>query len=222
MGVHQRRKAVDSNGAANGDPNGDAQITDSAASSSSSFSWLRRELEYQRTMLPGIDNLWLLMTGGRNDFSPVWCVRLCSSNAELSNLALSMGTYTFADEIDYEGVLRTWDEMSTRYPAYHSVLHGLNRRFHTARLVASDTFDIRDHVTLVHLPPGKNGKRALEDATAALAAQPWDLSRPLWDAQVLHGYDDGTGAKSALAIRAHHSQYPFFLSSYAYAHTRYL
>jgi hypothetical protein len=36
--------------------------------------WLEEELDYQRNMLPGIDNMWLLLTGGENDFNPVWYV----------------------------------------------------------------------------------------------------------------------------------------------------
>lgn len=38
--------------------------------------WLEEELDYQRNMLPGIDNMWLLLTGGDNDFNPVWYVAL--------------------------------------------------------------------------------------------------------------------------------------------------
>lgn len=42
--------------------------------------WLEEELDYQRNMLPGIDNMWLLLTGGENDFNPVWCVRVIAIN----------------------------------------------------------------------------------------------------------------------------------------------
>lgn len=34
--------------------------------------WLEDELDYQRNMLPGIDNMWLLLDQD-SDFNPVWC-----------------------------------------------------------------------------------------------------------------------------------------------------
>jgi hypothetical protein len=33
--------------------------------------WLEDELDYQRNMLPGIDNMWLLLEKD-SDFNPVW------------------------------------------------------------------------------------------------------------------------------------------------------
>lgn len=96
--------------------------------------------------------------------------------------------------------------MTARYPAYRQKLTGMNRRFHTTRLQQDTSFNIRNHISVVHLPDGFNGKRALEDAMAAFIAREWDLNRPLWEAQVVYNYDDGTGAKSALIARAHHSE----------------
>jgi hypothetical protein len=125
----------------------------------------------------------------------------------------STSIFTFADEIDFDALVQTWDEMGERYPAYRSVLVGRNRHLHTARLIPSEDFDIRQHVTSTRLASGATGKQALEEAMAALAARPWDLDRPLWDAQVIYGYEDETGAKSALITRAHHSENPFHLSS---------
>jgi hypothetical protein len=98
--------------------------------------------------------------------------------------------------------------MTTRYPAYRRRVTGLHRRFHTVRLQPDANFDIRNHVSSVRLPARANGKQALEDAMAAFVAKEWDLSRPLWEAQVIYGYEDGTGAKSALIARAHHSESP--------------
>jgi hypothetical protein len=118
-----------------------------------------------------------------------------------------MSTFTFADEIDFDALLRTWDAMAERYPSYRSVLVGRNQLFKTARLVQDNDFDMRQHVTSARLSPGQNGKAALEEAIAALMARPWDLDRPLWDSQIIYGYEDGTGAKSALITRAHHSEH---------------
>jgi hypothetical protein len=95
--------------------------------------------------------------------------------------------------------------MTKRYPAYRQRVTGLHRRFHTVRMRTDPTFDIHNHISEEQLPAGVNGKAALEDAMALFIAKEWDLSRPLWEAKVLYGYEDGTGAKAALIARAHHS-----------------
>lgn len=96
--------------------------------------------------------------------------------------------------------------MTARYPNYRRRVTGLHRRFHTVRLEQDPKFDIRNHVSSIRLPADNCGKNALEDAMAAFVAREWDLSRPLWEAQVIYGYNDGTGAQSALIARAHHSK----------------
>jgi hypothetical protein len=169
--------------------------------------WLEEELDYQRNMLPGIDNMWLLLTGGENDFNPVWYVftyvtRCC----ETKGIVYSASIYTFAEEVSFEGLLNEWNMMTTRYPAYRQRLTGLNRRFHTVRMEEDTNFDIQNHVHGVSLPDGANGKAALEDAMADFIAQDWDLGRPLWEAKVIYNYRNETGAKSAMIARAHHSE----------------
>jgi hypothetical protein len=119
----------------------------------------------------------------------------------------SASIFTFAEEVSFDGLLKQWDAMTVRYPAYRRRITGLHRRFHTVRLQPDANFDIRNHISSTRLPAGVNGKQALEDAMAAFVAKEWDLGRPLWEAQAIYGYEDGTGAKSALIARAHHSQF---------------
>jgi hypothetical protein len=142
------------------------------------------EEELDSPQLPGIDNMWLLLTGGENDFNPVWCVLCVCHSDTLTDGLGSASIFTFAEEVNFDGLLREWDAMSTRYPAYRQRITGLHRRFHTVRLQPDPAFDIRNHVTSVRLPADANGKQALEDAMAAFIAREWDLGQPLWEAQV--------------------------------------
>jgi hypothetical protein len=119
----------------------------------------------------------------------------------------SAGVFTFADEISYDGLVRTWDEMTSRYTAYRQRLTGLDGYFHSARLVDNPDFNVRDHVFIERLPHGRNGKRELEELMAAFMSKPWDLKKPLWEAKVVYNYRDDTGARSALLTRAHHSAF---------------
>jgi hypothetical protein len=105
-----------------------------------------------------------------------------------------------------EALMRTWDEMTQRYPRYRQKLVGVGRKLHSARLVDNPFFNVRDHVIVERLPDNANGKHALEDAMATFMAKTWDLEKPLWEAKVLYNYRDGTGAKCALIVRAHHSE----------------
>jgi hypothetical protein len=87
MTLQQRKNTLAGDGnAPNGDGvNGDAlpvgkkslksRASPSSDDASKRSSWLARELEYRRNMLPGMDNVWLLLMGGRNNvFAPTWCV----------------------------------------------------------------------------------------------------------------------------------------------------
>jgi hypothetical protein len=87
MTLQQRKNALAGHGnAPNGDGvNGDtlpagkeslkSRASPSSDDASKRSSWLARELEYRRNMLPGMDNVWLLLMGGsKNVFTPTWCV----------------------------------------------------------------------------------------------------------------------------------------------------
>ncbi|KDQ60054.1 hypothetical protein JAAARDRAFT_56054 [Jaapia argillacea MUCL 33604] len=150
-------------------------------------SWLEAEWDYQKHMLPGVDNMWFLLERG-TDFNPV-----CA------------GIYTFKEEIDLKVITRSWKAMTDRYPIYRQKVTGLGRRFHTARLRDDPDFDVRKAVRVIHMKDGKNGKADLEDEMARFVAQEWDLSRPLWEVEMLYNYRDDTGAKCALITRAHHA-----------------
>ncbi|EPQ53700.1 hypothetical protein GLOTRDRAFT_139840 [Gloeophyllum trabeum ATCC 11539] len=149
--------------------------------------WLEQEWDYQRHSLPGIDNMWFLLQR-ETDFNPV-----CA------------GIFTFKDAFTFESLVSVWSAMTERYPAYRQRVTGLNRRFHTARLKEDLNFDVRNNITVVEMPDGKNGKDELEDEMARFIARDWDLSKPLWEVIVFYNYRDETGAKCAVITRAHHA-----------------
>ncbi|EIN09069.1 hypothetical protein PUNSTDRAFT_120513 [Punctularia strigosozonata HHB-11173 SS5] len=149
--------------------------------------WLEAELDYQKNMLPGIDNMWLLLDEG-SDFNPV-----CASIS------------TFEEDVDVDKLIEHWEDMARRFPSYRRRPSGLHRRFHTAVLRDYEGYDIRDHFSVETMPDGANGKRELEDHMAEFIARGWDLSKALWEVKVLRNYHDGTGAKSAMMSRAHHT-----------------
>ncbi|TFK49306.1 hypothetical protein OE88DRAFT_1683145 [Heliocybe sulcata] len=149
--------------------------------------WLEEEWDYQRHSLPGIDNMWFLLSRG-TDFNPV-----CA------------GIFTFKREFELDSLIKIWSAMTERYPVYRQRVTGLNRRFHTARLKEDPNFDVRNSIRVVHMPDGANGKDELEDEMARFIAQDWDLSKPLWEVMVFYNYRDATGAKAAILTRAHHA-----------------
>lgn len=152
------------------------------------LNWVRDEVDRFHHSLSGIDNMWPPLTGGHNDFNPV-----CS------------GIFIFKDEIADDALVRSWSEMITRFPRYRQKLVDTGLTWHPAQLVDDENFDIKNHIFVDRLPDGKNGKRELEEEMATFIAKTWDLSRPLWEAKVLHNLDDGAGGKSAVLSRVHHT-----------------
>ncbi|MFF1613949.1 wax ester/triacylglycerol synthase domain-containing protein [Amycolatopsis sp. NPDC058278] len=70
--------------------------------------------------------------------------------------------------------------------------------------VADRTFDVRNHVRRVKLPaPGTT--RQLFDLAQAVASAPLAPDRPLWEATLVEGLDDGHGGKAAYLLKLHHS-----------------
>ncbi|MEV0675201.1 wax ester/triacylglycerol synthase domain-containing protein [Actinosynnema sp. NPDC050436] len=70
--------------------------------------------------------------------------------------------------------------------------------------VPDQTFDVRNHVHRVRLPtPGTT--RHLLDLVRAVASRPLAPERPLWEATLVEGLDDGHGGKAAYLLKLHHS-----------------
>jgi len=150
--------------------------------------WFKDEYEYRRNCIPGIDHMYLMMSGGSQGYNPL-CISLC----------------TYTEEIAFEGLMVAWENMISRYPRYRQKLTNMGRRLHTARLVEVENFNVRDYFTFERLPDGANGKRALEDIISEFSSREWDFGKPLWEAKLIHNYSDGEGAKSAVIVRAHHT-----------------
>jgi WS/DGAT/MGAT family acyltransferase len=67
--------------------------------------------------------------------------------------------------------------------------------------IVDPDFDIRYHVRHVRLPDG-GGRRELLDLAERAGQVPVDPARPLWEATVVDGLDDGT---AALLLKFHHA-----------------
>ena len=63
------------------------------------------------------------------------------------------------------------------------------------------TLDLSAHVRRIALP-GDGSERALLDLCGALAEQPLDRARPLWEFTLIEGLDDG---RAALLQKIHHT-----------------
>jgi hypothetical protein len=63
------------------------------------------------------------------------------------------------------------------------------------------TLDLSAHVRRMALP-GDGSERALLDLCGALAEQPLDRARPLWEFTIIEGLDDG---RAALLQKIHHT-----------------
>lgn len=70
--------------------------------------------------------------------------------------------------------------------------------------VVDRSFDVRNHVRRVRLPePGT--ARQLLDVAQVVASAPVAPERPLWEAVLVEGLDDGHGGKAAYLLKLHHS-----------------
>ncbi|MEU4804915.1 wax ester/triacylglycerol synthase domain-containing protein [Actinosynnema sp. NPDC023587] len=70
--------------------------------------------------------------------------------------------------------------------------------------VPDETFDVRNHVHRVRLPsPGT--PRQLLDLVGAVASRPLAPERPLWEATLVEGLDDGHGGQAAYLLKLSHS-----------------
>lgn len=70
--------------------------------------------------------------------------------------------------------------------------------------VVDRTFDVRNHIRRVRLPaPGT--MRELLDLAESVGSAALSPERPLWEATLVEGLDDGRGGKAAYLLKLHHS-----------------
>lgn len=67
-----------------------------------------------------------------------------------------------------------------------------------------EDFDVYSRVKHVTLPEPA-GPKELEDFTSSFIGKEWDFDQPLWEVRVIENYKDQDGARSAMAIRGHHT-----------------
>jgi diacylglycerol O-acyltransferase len=116
-----------------------------------------------------------------------------------SNLMMIVGVWVLKPSIDYATVCARVEERLLQYNRFRQ---RVVEDAAGASWVDDKRFDIAQHVVLEKLPAKHpDGEQAaLQDRVAALAMQPLDPRRPLWQFHLVENYDGG----SALIARIHH------------------
>ncbi len=116
-----------------------------------------------------------------------------------SNLMMIVGVWVLKPGIQYATVCARVEERLLQYNRFRQ---RVVEDAAGASWVDDKRFDIAHHVVLEKLPTTKKAdeQAALQDRVAALAMQPLDPRRPLWQFHLVENYDGG----SALIARIHH------------------
>ncbi|PRP84117.1 hypothetical protein PROFUN_04108 [Planoprotostelium fungivorum] len=144
-----------------------------------------------KEQLNGLDNMWLIMAD-HTDFNPA-----CAA------------TYTFKGKLDIDTLKESYAKMADRFPRYKQKLVDLNDIWKGASFIDDPDFNIDLHTKSIRLTSksGRHtvGRDELDEYVGHFIAQPWDLSRPLWESTIIENYEDEAGAHSAMVTRGHHS-----------------
>ncbi|KAJ2974233.1 hypothetical protein NUW54_g11923 [Trametes sanguinea] len=89
---------------------------------------------------------------------------------------------------------------SEKFPRYRQRLDSTGKLFRGALFVDDPDFDVFDHIRVRRLPEPA-GKAELDALVGDFIAEPWDLSRPLWDMILVENYHDDDGAVCAVVAR---------------------
>ncbi len=116
-----------------------------------------------------------------------------------SNLMMIVGVWTLRPGIRHADLCQRVEERLLKYNRFRQ---RVVEDAAGATWVEDGNFDIARHVTLEKLPRAarENRQQALQDRVGALAMQPLDPRRPLWQLSLVEDYDGG----SALIVRIHH------------------
>lgn len=116
-----------------------------------------------------------------------------------SNLMMIVGVWVLKPGIQYATVCARVEERLLQYNRFRQ---RVVEDAAGASWVDDKRFDMAHHVVLEKLPTsrGMDEQAALQDRVAALAMQPLDPRRPLWQFHLVENYDGG----SALIARIHH------------------
>ncbi|HEX4235831.1 MAG TPA: wax ester/triacylglycerol synthase family O-acyltransferase [Caldimonas sp.] len=115
------------------------------------------------------------------------------------NLMMIVGVWLLRPQIAYETLCRRVETRLLRYPRFGCVVV---RDVDGAKWCTDEDFDIHRHVVREKLRRrrGQSERAALQERVGALAAEPLDPARPLWEFRLIEDYEGG----SALVARVHH------------------
>ncbi len=102
---------------------------------------------------------------------------------------------------DDERVLPTLERALTAIPRLGQRVVGAPLRIATPAFADDPTLDLGAHIRRVRVP-GRGSHRDLLDLCGALAEQPLDRARPLWEFTLIEGLTDG---RAALLQKVHHT-----------------
>ncbi|MEO8080100.1 MAG: wax ester/triacylglycerol synthase family O-acyltransferase [Caldimonas sp.] len=115
------------------------------------------------------------------------------------NLMMIVGVWLLQPAVAYETLCRRVEDKLLKYGRFGcTVAHDAAG----AHWLPDPDFDVRRHVVREKLAParGQSERAALQERVAALAGEPLDPGRPLWQFHLIERYDGG----SALIARIHH------------------
>jgi diacylglycerol O-acyltransferase / wax synthase len=115
------------------------------------------------------------------------------------NLMMIVGVWLLAPKIDHETLCARVEERLLRYERFR---HAVVRDASGAHWCEDEGFDVHRHVVRERLvrAQGQSERAALQARVGALASEPLDPARPLWQFHLIEDYEGG----SALIARVHH------------------
>jgi diacylglycerol O-acyltransferase len=115
-----------------------------------------------------------------------------------ANLMMIVGVWTLRPRIGYEALCRRVEERLLKYNRFRQ---RVEEDAAGATWVEHDV-DVTEHVVRENLKRrrGQTAQEALQERVAALAMEPLDRRRPLWQIRLVEDFDGG----SALIVRIHH------------------
>jgi len=115
------------------------------------------------------------------------------------NLMMIVGVWLLRPAISYQALCQRVEDKLLRYPRFRQ---RIVRDATGAHWCDDAGFDIGRHVVREKLMRrrGQSERDALQERTGALASEPLDPARPLWQFHLIEAYDGG----SALVARVHH------------------
>ncbi|KAI0766896.1 wax ester synthase-like acyl-CoA acyltransferase domain-containing protein [Trametes elegans] len=147
---------------------------------------LAHEAVERKQMIGGVDHMWIMLSD-ITDFNPA-----CTS------------IFTTRDHVTEDMLAGQLTRQSEKFPRYRQKLASTGRLLHGATFVDDPDFDVLNHIQVRRLPEPA-GKKELDALVGEVIAQPWVLTRPLWDMVIIENYHDDDGAVCAIIARGHHT-----------------